>query len=496
MQLPYQRVGWLLLIVVGTVLATDIWFVGFDFVNWDDSMHVLDNPLIARPREVSLYEHVLTPSFGYPIPLTILTYRLNHLLVGFEPGGYHFNNVLLHILVVVFVFQIGRQLGLKPWAAAIGAVLFGLHPLTVEPVAWVTGRKDLLATLLALITFSLFLTSYVSRRSILLLLAGLCYFGSLLSKPSALGLGCLVIAVCCFRDETRRRGLVLGGTMIVAAGLLTTLVMRFASEVGAVSHSMTLVDRVENLSHAGHIYLQNIILPLALQAKYILGEEGVDAPFPFAKLLLVALAVVGLFCLAFHRKTRTSALGIGSLWFLATLAPASGIIPSPRFASDSYVYVALPGLCWVLGHVTQVAVAKHPRLKRTMLGLLMTGIVALIPIRVITAEKWQDGVCLWEATYAIYPDSPQVCRKLGNAHMFGRSYANSPNESSRRAVAVFEMCIETVGHRELFVGNLGVVYFHLQDMARSRDYLLEAISYEPSDTRALNYLQRIESGQW
>ena len=262
-----------------------------------------------------------------------------------------------------------------------------------------------------------------------------------------------------------------------------------------MTESVTFTDRLAGLANAGNLYLQNLLLPLDLRVKYDIPIEGAEAPFPFAKMVIVTLVLAGLLLLTFYRNNRSTSVGIGLFWVFVTLAPVSGIVPSPRFASDSYLYVALPGLCWAIGGLVQTLPTVRPRLKGVAAVAVCVVLVALLPVRISTAEKWRDGVQLWEATYQLYPDSPRVCRSWGVAHMFGRPFADSPEESTSRAAVIFQRCMETLGHREMFVGNLGVVHFSLGNLDASRGYFLEALSYDPDDTRSRNYLQLIDGNR-
>jgi hypothetical protein len=117
--------------------------VSFQFVSWDDAVYVTEDPLVIG--EASAKDRLLTPGLGYPIPLTVLSYNLNHAVAGLSPWIYHGTNVLLHGLNVLLVFFLSRKLGLSLLAGFLSAALFALHPITAEPVSWITGRKDLLA---------------------------------------------------------------------------------------------------------------------------------------------------------------------------------------------------------------------------------------------------------------------------------------------------------------------------------------------------------------
>src|SRR2546422_10111451 len=134
------------------------------FVNWDDAENFLDNPHYRGLAWTHL-RWMWTTHLGHSIPLTWMTLGLDYLLWGMKPVGYHLTSLLLHAAnAVVFYFVAGRLLGLaRPGAvergqaglalsAAFAALLFALHPLRVESVAWATERRDVLSGLFYLLT--------------------------------------------------------------------------------------------------------------------------------------------------------------------------------------------------------------------------------------------------------------------------------------------------------------------------------------------------------
>jgi hypothetical protein len=80
--------------------------LGYDLLEWDDPQHLTRNPLVNTPEDASAWQQLTTPALGYPIPVTISIYRLEHALWGFTPGGFHAVNALLHVLNVLLVFQL------------------------------------------------------------------------------------------------------------------------------------------------------------------------------------------------------------------------------------------------------------------------------------------------------------------------------------------------------------------------------------------------------
>jgi len=118
--------------------------VHHEFVNWDDDQNVYENHLIDNLSAENIRAIFTTPVLGNYNPLPILTFAIEKQFFGLDPGMYHLDNLLLHILNTLLVFFLARGLGLRLPGAFLLALLFGIQPMRVESVAWVTERKDVL----------------------------------------------------------------------------------------------------------------------------------------------------------------------------------------------------------------------------------------------------------------------------------------------------------------------------------------------------------------
>ncbi|MCK5581082.1 MAG: hypothetical protein KAJ18_07385, partial [Candidatus Omnitrophica bacterium] len=157
-----------------------------DFVNWDDDAHLFQNQFIQSFNVQDIFTTTVNRTY---IPLTSLSFAIEYYFFGEDPFVYHFNNVLLHLLVTGFVFQFGLRIGLSLTASTVGALIFGLHPMHVESVAWVTERKDVLYAffyMLALLCYCSYVSSLATKRKGILLVATM-VLGvlSALAKPMA-----------------------------------------------------------------------------------------------------------------------------------------------------------------------------------------------------------------------------------------------------------------------------------------------------------------------
>ena len=179
----------LLPLLLPILVITGVCFIPMlsnELTNWDDEYYVVQNNLLRGPDWAGIFD-INKPVVSNYHPITVSTLALNYMMTQLDPSSYLITNLLFHLantgLVFYFILLIS---GRKMWVAAFSAIIFGIHPMHVESVAWVSERKDVLYTfffLLSLIQYWYFLTNN-KRKHILL---SLLFFGlSILSKPAAI----------------------------------------------------------------------------------------------------------------------------------------------------------------------------------------------------------------------------------------------------------------------------------------------------------------------
>ncbi len=135
-------------LIVGIILLITLFIFSptfkFSFVNWDDDVNVTNNASITHLDRQSIQSIFTESVIGGYNPLTTLTFAVEYYFWGLKPGVYHIHNVILHLICTALVYFLLRQLGMNYFIAALTALLFGIHPLRIESVAWVTERKDVL----------------------------------------------------------------------------------------------------------------------------------------------------------------------------------------------------------------------------------------------------------------------------------------------------------------------------------------------------------------
>jgi hypothetical protein len=144
----FKQTEWLLL---GAILV--LTFIVFapamthDFVNWDDDVNVTQNRNVQNLNQESIKNMFTTTVIGGYTPLTTLSFAIEHHYFGLNPKVNHINNIILHLICIVLLFFILKRLGASIFVTVVVTLLFGIHPMRVESVAWVTERKDMLFTL-------------------------------------------------------------------------------------------------------------------------------------------------------------------------------------------------------------------------------------------------------------------------------------------------------------------------------------------------------------
>ncbi len=434
-----QRPRWLAwlvgLVLAGAVLALYAQTFGMGFINFDDDDYVSRNAHVLGGLSVEGLGWAFTSRDAVNWhPVTWLSLQLDSQLFGTGPAGYHRTNVLLHACNAVLLFCLLLHLTGALWPSAAVAALFGLHPVHVEAVAWVTARKDVLSTffwLLAVAAYVWYARRPAVGRYLLVMLA--CALG-LMAKQMLVTLPATLLLLDCWplrrwpagpaeatpygRASARR--LILEKLPLLALAVPAALMTIWAQT--EILHSLedyTAYDRVANalLSYVG--YLRMAVWPVGLAILYPLPRQ-VPAWKPLAALgLLAALTVAALWA---GRSRRY--LAVGWLWFLVTLFPVIGLVQNgPQAMADRYAYVPYVGLyvavAWGLADV-------WPRRARPALALL--GGVALAACVVLSWRQlrlWGDSEALWRHAVASTADNAGAHTMLAKTLLDGGRYAEA-----------------------------------------------------------------------
>ncbi|MFL5319162.1 MAG: tetratricopeptide repeat protein [Myxococcaceae bacterium] len=406
--LAAARLAWLLPSAIG--VATAVVFAQSltnDFVGYDDPNYITENVHVLGGLTWAGVKWAFTATvMGHWHPLTWLSIMLDVQLFGLRPWGHHLTSVLLHSCSAAAVAWLLLAWTKRPGASAVAAALFAMHPLRVESVAWAAERKDVLCTLLTLLSLCAW-TLYARRRSKRAYATALILFAlALMAKAMAVTLPALLLLLDFWPLErwrtTRRRTLALEKVPFVALAFVAALIAPYAvRSVGALAslERLPLSERLLNAALSYGLYLSKELWPAKLaifypQPKGFHGEVWASI-----------VAIVAITAVAIRLRRSAPALLVGWLWFLGVLFPVSGVLQSGLQAyADRYTYLPSLGLsiALVFGAATVVPLPRQPTAAAALLSCVL-----LVAVTNIQLGYWSDSERLFlHATEVASPNPP------------------------------------------------------------------------------------------
>jgi Flp pilus assembly protein TadD len=321
----------------------------FGFVNYDDPDYITNNPHVRQGITGDGVAWAFRSGEAANwFPLTRLSHMLDVQLFGIDAGWHHFTNVVLHAAAAVLLFLFLNRATRARWPSAFVALLFAVHPMHVESVAWISERKDVLCALF----WFLALWAYVAERRILVV-AAFCL--GMMSKPMIVTLPFTLMLVDLWPlghgIRVRDKWPLLA---ITAAGAAATYAVQHAS--GAVKTIGTL--GVANALVSYVVYLAKFVWPAGLAVFY-----PYPAQLPFWQPALAALSLAAITAAAVLYRREYPFLLMGWLWFLGTLVPVIGIVQvGAQARADRYLYVPMVGLGIMVAWGGAALLKRRPQL--------------------------------------------------------------------------------------------------------------------------------------
>jgi tetratricopeptide (TPR) repeat protein len=412
--------AWLLgaLLALATIVAyLPAWHAGFI---WDDDDYVTKNPLLTAPDGLwRIWFSFDSPSQYFPLVYTV--FRLEHLLWGLNPAGYHWVNLLLHVVNALLVWRLLARLAVP--GAWLAAAIFALHPVQVESVAWVTELKNVLMLfffLLTLLAWVEYLDEKTRRRWRFYALALVCYAPALCAKTTACTLPAALLLILWLKQQPATRRRLAEVTPFVAMGigmgLLTVWWERHHQGTEGKLFEMGLVERMLVASRAVWFYAGKLLWPANLAFSYPRWTISAANPAAYAWLLAMAGAVAAIWRV---RRLAGRGVEVAFLFFVVTLGPVLGFIMlytfRYSFVADHYQYVACIGPIALFSAGLAQLAGRWKRRRLWLEAMVCAGLLlALGTLTWRQARIYQNPETLWRATLRLNPDSWLAHMNLGN----------------------------------------------------------------------------------
>lgn len=381
------------------------------FTNWDDVLYVTSNPLLKSLNADGLKAIFSTPVVSNYHPLTILSLALNYQFAELNPMSYHLTSVLLHVINTGLVFWFIWLLSSgNRWVSALVALLFGIHPMHVESVAWISERKDLLYTLFYVGAMSAYVKYVRIRQTKYLIFATALGVISLLCKPAAIVLPLSLLAIDYYLKRDWNWSWVIEKIpMFILSGILAYATL--AIQVKRAVASVELYGVLDRICFAGYgviWYLVKLIVPYPLSALHPFPKE-LNAYYYLA----TAASLAGVAFLLLKVRNRNYLFGF-SFYLINLILVLQLISVGNAVVAERYTYVPHIGIFFMLAmEVTGALKSNLSKYKWIIIALAGAWIAVLAYLTYTRISVWNNSQTLWENVLEQYPESPRAWTNKG-----------------------------------------------------------------------------------
>jgi Flp pilus assembly protein TadD len=444
------------------------------FVDYDDNEYVAANPHIAAGLTWSGLRWAVTSGyFANWHPLTWVSHMLDVTLFGLNPGGHHAINLVFHIAATLLLFANLHRMTNAPRQSAVVAVLFAVHPVHVESVAWVSERKDVLSTLMLMLTLWMYV-SYVERSGVWRYAAVVALMAlGLMAKPMlvTLPLVMLLLDVWPLRRPLAR-ALVLEKLplfALAAASSVITIIAQRASGALMQLVQVSLDLRAANALISYARYIGKTLWPVDLIVMYPLPSE-LPSPAWIAGALVIMLGITSLSVLTGRRYPY---LLVGWLWYVVTLLPVIGIVQvGAQSMADRYTYVPSIGLFIMIAWGVPDALRAWPQ-RRLALQLASAAVITVCTALTFRqVQFWRSSLTLWQHAVDATPDNYFAQGSLG--------YVLWKAGNTAEAMPHYERALRLNPNFAEGHNNIGVALAGLGRDAEALPHFAEAVRLKPT----------------
>jgi protein O-mannosyl-transferase len=381
------------------------------FTNWDDNVYVTENKHIAWNMENRM-EHLTKEVAGNFHPLTMWSLSLNHHSKGgkIDPLPYHRSNLLLHLLNVALTFFLVWRLGRSWAAAALVSLLFAIHPMHVESVAWVSGRKDVLYAAFFLLGLLAYLRA-VDRRgtpaySTWLGLTFVCFVLSCLAKPAAIVFPAVLWLLDWYRQPEgawKPARFVPLLPFVAVSGLFAYLTVQYQRNVGALDEThFSFLQKTLFAAYGVVAYLFKMVFPTNLSAFHPVPDNWNALGANYYLALAASLGVLGYTVWVYRKGYREQFFALAFFFINLVLVLGFVRVGSAVYA-ERYTYLAYMGIFMALALAAERYWHQGVAQKA---GIAAAFVLFSVFFAWKTQEQcrvWKNSETLWSQIVAAYP---------------------------------------------------------------------------------------------
>ncbi|NWF57251.1 MAG: tetratricopeptide repeat protein [Syntrophaceae bacterium] len=449
----------------------------YPFLNFDDPYYIQANPYIRDLSWTGIKNIFSQPIVHNYFPLQILSYAFDYQLWNLNPFGYRLHNVLLHVLNAVLVFLLVKKIFSHLWVAFLTALFFGLHPVNVESVTWISERKNVLSMAFLLLSFLSYLYYQEESRPLRkkgFYAASLFLFSlALMAKVSAVVLpGLLFIHDFCFFRE-RKWKMVKDKLPFLALAfffsILAVWVYRASGDLAGY-HGGSPYKTFLAMAKVFVEYIIYLVVPYHLDHLYWI-------PIPQTVLerqVLLSMAAIFLLVLLAWRSYRADRFFFFWFgWFFISLLPVLNIVPLIILRADRYMYLPAIGFFYLLA----LGLWKISRVENKPLQLpilLLCSLLVAGPYALLTMERnkiWKDTILFWEETLKKFPESATPYRFIGALY--------AQRGEREKAISYYQAGLRWNPKDAQLLNGLALVHKSKKDLEKAEFLLVQAKGIDP-----------------
>ncbi len=397
-----------------------------EFVNWDDDKNFLENELVSTIQKENFWSNTSkifkSDVIGGYNPLTVFSFAVDKLIFGFEkPQYWHLHNILLHLITTAFVFLIGYRLRLGLLGAIILAMLFGIQPMRVESVAWVTERKDVLFGAYYMAALYFYIKGkqegFNKKKWIII---SICFLFSLLSKIQAVFLPISMILVDYYLSRSSKitfKSIISKAPFLLGSLTIGLVNIYFLSKQGSIEQQEYHgISRIFIGGYQLAIYYVKSLIPFRLSPLYPYPSS---LPWYMYASLLSFFATGGLLWWSYMKKRKVMFFGIA--FFFSNVFLLLQILGAGQgFLADRFTYIAYFGLFFIYSFYINKIINKKPNFKLP-LYICLGCLFALYAFQNFNQNKvWKNSDTLWSHVLKYYD---RTTLPFGNRANYRRDYS-------------------------------------------------------------------------
>ena len=494
-------------LIVPAVIAVITWLflkecLNNQFTNWDDPGYIKDNPLV---KDVSSEGIGNIFSFSNPVmgnyhPLTVLSYAIEYSYKGLQPYIYHLDSLLLHLLATLLVYWFVLLLSRRPVAAAVAALLFGLHPMHIESVAWIAGRKDVLYGsfyLGACVAYIYYLRAAGTKKWLFYTAVLVLFLCSLLSKPVAVVLPVVLLVIDYFEGRKLHYSLLVEKVphfaMAIACGLKSIKDQHAFGSLNTLNVSYDFIQRIALGCYALITYLWKAVAP-AQQCCFYPYPPKVGGALP-ASYYVYPLIVAAVIFVVFWFGRKSKVVVFGSLFFLINIALLLQFIPvGGAILADRYSYIPYLGLFFMAGWFVSAYFepGANKQLRYAVSGVAVVYCSILGYLSSERCQVWYDPTSLWRDEIEKEPvNAPNAYNNLGFNYFNKFNDAVNPAEKKIYYDSAYVLLNRAIELQPTFANpyiSLGELLRSVGKFAEAKQKYYKALSLNTSDEFANAYL--------